>query len=174
MKTRLTIVLMILLFVVAAAHAEQMVVPLYAINAAGTGAQIGTITVTSNAYGTLFTPDLKGLSPGLHGFHVHEKPSCEPAAKEGKMVPGLGAGGHYDPANTGRHEGPYGEGHLGDLPALYVDAAGTATHTLLAPRLKPSDLHGRALMIHAGADNYADQPEKLGGGGPRVACGVVP
>ncbi len=29
-------------------------------------------------------------------------------------------------------------------------------------------------MIHAGGDNYSDTPEKLGGGGARVACGVIP
>ena len=90
------------------------------------------------------------------------------------MVPGLAAGGHYDPAGTGRHEGPYGDGHLGDLPPLYVDGDGRATLPVLAPRLEAGDLKGRSLMIHAGGDNYADHPEKLGGGGARVACGVVP
>lgn len=44
---------------------------------------------------------------------------------------------------------------------------------MLAPRLKLADLQGRAIMIHAGGDNYADEPSKLGGGGSRVACGVV-
>ena len=84
-----------------------------------------------------------------------------------------GAPGHYDPQGTGRHEGPYGKGHLGDLPALYVDQEGRVTVPVLAPRLKVSDVKGHSLMIHGGGDNYSDQPEKLGGGGPRIACGVV-
>jgi len=93
--------------------------------------------------------------------------------KDGKAVPALAAGGHYDPASTGKHEGPYGNGHLGDLPALYVAADGKATLPVLAPRLKVSDIKGRSLMIHAGGDNYSDAPALLGGSGARVACGVV-
>jgi Cu-Zn family superoxide dismutase len=44
----------------------------------------------------------------------------------------------------------------------------------VAPRLKLADLKGRSLMIHSGADNYFDAPEKNGGGGERIACGVMP
>jgi Cu-Zn family superoxide dismutase len=90
------------------------------------------------------------------------------------MVAGLAAGGHFDPSNSGMHQGPYGAGHLGDLPALYVDSLGRAVQPVLAPRVKIDDIRGRALMIHAGGDNYADQPKALGGGGARVACGVIP
>ena len=89
------------------------------------------------------------------------------------MVPALAAGGHYDPADSRRHGPPWGDGHLGDLPALYVDAKGNANQPVLAPRLKMEDLASRSLMVHAGADNYADQPAPLGGGGARVACGVI-
>lgn len=48
-----------------------------------------------------------------------------------------------------------------------------ATQPVLAPRLKLSDLSGRALMIHAGGDNHSDQPAMLGGGGARIICGVI-
>lgn len=155
------------------ASAEEITVPIAAATAEGPGEAMGMITVKDTAYGALFTPRLKGLTPGLHGFHVHEKGECGPGTKDGKTVPGLAAGGHYDPSATGRHEGPYGEGHLGDLPPLVVDADGTSTLPVLAPRLKVADIRGRSLMIHGGADNYSDTPEKLGGGGPRVACGLV-
>jgi len=89
------------------------------------------------------------------------------------MTAGMAAGGHLDPAKTGKHLGPYGDGHLGDLPPLVVDADGTAMLPVLAPRLKVKDLKGRSIMIHAGGDNYSDQPKPLGGGGARVACGVI-
>ncbi len=56
---------------------------------------------------------------------------------------------------------------------LTVDEGGKATAPVVAPRLKLADLTGRALMIHAGGDNYSDQPEKLGGGGARIACGMA-
>ena len=50
---------------------------------------------------------------------------------------------------------------------------GEATTPVLAPRLDMDDLKGRALMVHEGGDNYSDSPQKLGGGGPRAACGVI-
>lgn len=140
----------------------------------GIGEGIGVVTITETEYGLVFTPRLEKLSPGLHGFHVHQNPSCRWAGKDGKTVPGLAAGGHYDPAETGMHDTPFGEGHLGDLPALYVDENGMATSPVLAPRLKKlEDVKGRSLMIHAGGDNYSDMPAKLGGGGARMACGVI-
>jgi len=64
-------------------------------------------------------------------------------------------------------------GHLGDLPALKVAADGTAKVTVVAPRLKLADVQGRAIMVHAGGDNYSDSPKPLGGGGDRIACGVI-
>ena len=139
----------------------------------GAGQAAGQVVVSESAYGLVFTPALSGLPPGLHGFHVHEKANCAPGEKEGKMVPALAAGGHYDPAGTERHGLPWGDGHLGDLPALYVDDAGNASNPVLAPRLKMSDLKGRSLMVHAGGDNHADHPAPLGGGGARIVCGVI-
>ncbi|NIQ39642.1 MAG: superoxide dismutase [Cu-Zn] SodC2 [Proteobacteria bacterium] len=155
------------------AYAEEIVVQMNLIHTTGVGRSIGTVKVSSSPYGIVLTPSLSDLAHGLHGFHVHENAACGPGEKGGKKTAGLAAGGHYDPAGTGSHKGPYESGHLGDLPALYVDEHGKATHPVLAPRLRVSDLKGRSLMIHAGGDNYSDHPEKLGGGGPRVACGVV-
>ena len=155
------------------ALAESMTVEMFLVDDGGAGKSIGSVTASSSPYGTIFTPALSDLTPGLHGFHVHQNPSCGPQEKDGKMVPGLAAGGHYDPAGTGAHKGPYADGHLGDLPALYVDEDGKATLPVLAPRVKVSDLTGRSLMIHANGDNYSDEPKPLGGGGPRMACGVV-
>ena len=86
----------------------------------------------------------------------------------------MAAGGHLDPAKTDEHDGPYNhKGHLGDMPVLIVNADGRATLPTLAPRFKLTDLEHHAIMIHAGGDNYSDHPEKLGGGGERIACGVI-
>lgn len=153
--------------------AADVVVTMNLVNEQGVGQSVGTITVSEGPTGLVFTPKLTGLTPGPHGFHVHEKPDCGPAMKDGKQVAGLAAGGHYDPAGTGKHEGHEGKGHLGDLPALSVGADGTAITAVTAPRLTMSDVKGRSLMIHAGGDNYSDQPAPLGGGGARVACGVI-
>jgi len=96
------------------------------------------------------------------------------ATANGNTVPAGAAGGHFDPQHTGAHAGPQGSGHLGDLPVLQVAANGTATETLTAPRIiDVAALRGKALMIHVGGDNYSDQPAPLGGGGARIACGVL-
>lgn len=140
----------------------------------GIGQDIGKITISETPYGLLFTPQLNALPGGVHGFHVHEKGSCEPAMKDGKAVAALAAGGHFDPQKTGTHLGPYADGHLGDLPAIYVMDDGMASYPVLAPRLKKiSEIEGKALMVHAGGDNHSDQPKALGGGGERFACGVI-
>jgi Cu-Zn family superoxide dismutase len=141
---------------------------------AGPGASVGQITMTQTPSGVMFALDLHGLTPGQHGFHIHVNPSCTPTMTPEKTTPAGGAGGHLDPAKTGMHMGPMGEGHLGDLPVVQVDAGGDAHLIVTAPRITTLDqLRGHSLMIHAGGDNYADQPAPLGGGGARVACGVI-
>jgi len=166
-------VMVFVLFLSGVAFAGDVVIKVQLVNEQGVGKEIGTISASDSKYGLMLTPQLSELAPGLHGFHIHDKPDCSHIMKEGKAVPALAAGGHYDPAATGKHEGPYGNGHLGDLPPLYVSADGKATLPVLAPRLKVADINGRSLMIHAGGDNYSDTPAPLGGGGARVACGVV-
>jgi Cu-Zn family superoxide dismutase len=139
----------------------------------GVGQVVGSVDISESPYGVVFSPALTGMPQGVHGFHVHENASCAPKEKDGKMVPALAAGGHYDPAGSKRHGPPWGDGHLGDLPALVVDAGGNASNPVLAPRLKMADLKGRSLMVHVGGDNHADHPAPLGGGGARMACGVI-
>jgi len=155
-----------------AAYAAQTI-DMHLIDASGIGKSVGKIRAEDSPKGLVLVTDLKGLPPGAHGFHVHENPDCAAKEKDGKMTAGLAAGGHYDPDKSGKHEGPTGHGHMGDLPALTVGADGNAKLPLVAPRLKLADLKGRSLMIHAGGDNYSDQPQPLGGGGARIACGVV-
>lgn len=165
-----------LLFCIAAAFPllamADVTITMNQVSEAGVGAKLGQVVVSESKYGLVFTPALSGLTPGLHGFHVHQNADCSTKEKDGKMVPAIAAGGHYDPENSNHHGTPWGDGHLGDLPPLYVDASGNASQPVLAPRLKMSDLKGRSLMIHIGGDNHSDHPAVLGGGGARVVCGV--
>lgn len=154
------------------ASAAEVTIPMKMLGGGG-GAVSGAVVVSETQYGLVFTPNLAGLPPGLHGFHVHENGSCADGEKDGKVVVGQAAGGHYDPRGSKQHGLPWGNGHLGDLPVLAVDAAGKATNPVLAPRLKLADIKGRALMIHVGGDNHADHPEMLGGGGARLVCGPI-
>ncbi|BFM22399.1 superoxide dismutase [Cu-Zn] SodC [Gilvimarinus japonicus] len=152
------------------ASADTAAITMYSVDASGTSQALGEIHLEQNQYGIVFKPDLAGLTPGVHGFHLHANGSCD-AGEDG--TPAGAAGGHYDPRAMDKHEGPWGDGHLGDLPALYVSASGEVHSPVLAPRLELNDLDEKALMIHSGGDNYSDTPEKLGGGGKRVACGVI-
>lgn len=154
--------------------AASLTMDVYAANDQGRGNLLGQVTVEDSHFGgVLITPALTGLTPGAHGFHLHAMPSCDPSKKEGHIMTAGAAGGHFDPEHTNRHEGPYGAGHLGDLPVLIVQKNGNANTPILAPRLKTSHFQHHALMIHAGGDNYSDTPEPLGGGGARVACAVA-
>ncbi|NBA94925.1 superoxide dismutase family protein [Pseudomonas sp. R5(2019)] len=162
------------LFCAAGAQAASKDVAIHLVSADGPPQPIGKVTVTETEHGLLFAPQLTSLGAGIHGFHVHQNGSCDAAVVDGKKVAAAAAGGHFDPAKTGKHLGPYASGHLGDLSALYVNADGSADNPVLAPRLKKlTEVEGRALMIHAGGDNHSDMPQPLGGGGARMACGVI-
>lgn len=140
---------------------------------------LGTITVRQLVRGLLIEPAINGLKTGLHGFHLHENESCGSTAQQqengvlSNTRPAGEAGGHWDPGIKGSHGGPWGRGHRGDLPNLYVDPDGVASLPVYAPRLTLRDLQGRALVIHQTADNYTDEPDDKGGSGQAVACGVL-
>lgn len=128
------------------------------------GSTLGTVTFEDHPYGLLIKPKLSGLAAGQHGFHIHQHPDCGDH--------GMNAGSHFDPGSTNSHQGPYGEGHLGDLPVLIVSDKGEVNTPMLAPRLSTQQIKGHAVMIHAGGDNYTDTPP-LGGGGARIGCGTI-
>lgn len=153
--------------------ADTAKAPVTLINDNGTGQEIGFITFSDGPDALEIAVDLTGLPAGEHGLHIHEKGDCGPAQQDGKMTAGMAAGGHYDPANTGTHQGPDSDkGHKGDLPKITANADGTVKMNLRAPHLKVADIKGRSVMVHAGGDNYSDQPP-MGGGGARIACGVI-
>ncbi|MCF6767561.1 superoxide dismutase family protein [Thiotrichales bacterium 19S11-10] len=174
MFKRILLIVSIYFSILTSVYAQTETVKLYQVTTKGLGPSIGTVILEDTQFGLLITPSLKGLTPGTHGFHIHQNPSCMPGEKDGKIIPALKAGGHFDPEKTNQHLGPYNpNGHLGDLPVLVVNENATATLPVLAPRLTLSEIHNRALMIHQDGDNYSDYPKALGGGGARVACGVI-
>jgi Cu-Zn family superoxide dismutase len=143
------------------------------IDAKGVGKLIGTIRAEDSKKGLVLKIDLKDLPPGDHGFHVHEHGKCDPQEKEAPWQPG------WRPAVTTIRTRPvgtrvrWGRGTWATCRLFKVDASGKVKSKVTAPRLKVADLKGRALMIHEGGDNYSDNPKPLGGGGARIACGVV-
>jgi len=116
----------------------------------------------------LVTVDAQGLPPGQHGFHIHEKGDCS-------APDGTSAGGHFNPTGQPHGDPGKGEHHAGDIPMLEADANGNAH---LETRLEgltigsgPTDIVGRAVIIHVAPDDYHTQP--TGNSGARVACGVI-
>jgi Cu-Zn family superoxide dismutase len=111
--------------------------------------------------------EVHGLTPGAHGFHIHEFGDCtSPDASS--------AGGHFNPGHK-MHGGPHAaDRHEGDLGNIKADASGTAkihfSDKMLHLSGKDSIL-GRSVIVHADPDDLKSQPS--GNAGARVACGVV-
>lgn len=138
---------------------------------AADGAERGTAQVMDMAGGLHVRVSAKGLPPGAHAVHVHMTGTC--------TAPDFAsAGGHWNP--TGKQHGadnPQGK-HMGDMPNMTVDAAGTGTLDYMiaggnvtggsAPLL---DADGAAIVIHAAADDMVSDP--AGNAGGRIACGVI-
>ena len=164
----------------------RLVVPIYELRPSkqALGPQVGVVEICTyrafgaprNTPGLVFIVFIQGapLEEGQHGFHIHERPDLGPTVEKGKLMIGGAAGPHYDPGKTGMHLGPYAEGHLGDLPALTFPRRGECVQTVYAPRIRLSDVHDRALIIHHGPDNYSDHPAANGGGCDRRLGGVIP
>lgn len=129
----------------------------------------GTIWFTKVERGIKVIADVKGLTPGKHGFHIHEYGDCS--------APDAGsAGGHFAPECNphGAPSDPRNERHVGDLGNLKADKDGFAHLEWTDPLISFSGDHniiGRAVIIHAGEDDFKTQP--TGNAGARVACGVI-
>lgn len=136
------------------------------------GINIGTATLKEETDGVHILVEAHHLPEGLHGFHIHEKGSCEtPDFKS--------AGGHFNP--DGKNHGfddPEGA-HAGDMVNLEVHADGTVEHTVINDEVTlkkgvPNSLfseEGTTLMIHSDLDDYVSQP--AGDAGERIVCGVI-
>lgn len=127
----------------------------------------GTVTLVRTEGGVTVTADLRGLSAGAHGLHVHEFGDCSaPDASS--------AGAHFNPSN-GPHGGPSDEQrHAGDLGNIVADKNGNARLESIDAALMlegPNSVLGRSIVVHANPDDFRTQP--TGNTGARFACGVV-
>lgn len=154
--------------VAASGKKNKMKEPIYALTEKGRGEQVGYIEVKKKRNGISIHVVASGLVPGSYGFHMHEKNSMTNTTDEdGKVVVGGGLGGHWDPDHTGRHAGPHGEGHRGDLEMLTIGEDGRINRTIHTTRIPFEAVKGKAFVIHAMPDNYTDVPAN-GGSGARA------
>ena len=128
----------------------------------------GTVTFTEVEDGVRVDAQIHGLTPGKHGFHVHEFGDCSaPDASS--------AGAHFNPTNKQHGGADALERHVGDMGNITADAAGEAKLNYLDHKMSLADdersIIGRTVIVHAKPDDLKSQPS--GDSGDRVACGVV-
>ena len=160
----------------AAEPLPSLQIPVYEVTANGTGVRLGSLRFSQTNRGLVVQADVRGLLPGRNSMHIHQFRSCDPAVEKGRLVPGAGAGPHWDPTGVMGHGG-HGHGHgshgshgnnakdlpLGDLPELIANADGITTSVVAATRLSSlSQILGRSVIVHRGVD------------GPKFACGLLP
>ena len=129
----------------------------------------GTLTLSTMGDGVHVGGEIGGLSPGAHGFHVHEHGDCSAADA-------TSAGGHFNPTNQAHGRAGTVPHHLGDSDNIQANADGVAVidvhlHDVSLGSGLANDIAGRAVIVHAGPVDYTGQPS--GNAGARVACGAV-
>lgn len=129
---------------------------------------VGEVTFEQVGGKVRVTAQVIGLKAGQeHGFHIHEVGDCSSGD-------GMSAKGHFNP--YGKPHGPQAsEHHAGDMPNLKADDKGrvrmTAELDVVTVTAGPASIIGRAVIVHADADDYKTQP--TGNAGARLACGVI-
>jgi len=128
----------------------------------------GTVSFTQKGDKVRVEARVAGLTPGAHGFHIHEKGDCSSGD-------GMSAGGHFNPLTKPHASTVTPERHAGDLPPLEADASGNASLATDLDVIKvgsgETDVIGRAVIVHVAPDDFKTQP--TGNSGARVACGII-
>ena len=133
------------------------------------GEAMGSVTLTQGMGGVLVSADLAGLTPGPHGFHIHETGKCAPDFSA--------AGDHFAPEGLAHGYMNTEGSHAGDLPNIYANADGSARADFFNVAITIQtgetnsvlDADGSAIIVHEKADTYGADA----GAGGRVACGVI-
>ena len=127
----------------------------------------GIVTFDEHNDGLHISAKLTGLTPGKHGFHLHEFGDCG-------CPDAVCAGSHFNPTNK-PHGGPDNpERHAGDFGNITADDQGHAHYELVdshATLNGPYSIIGRTVIVHADPDDLTTQP--TGNAGARIGCGVI-
>jgi superoxide dismutase, Cu-Zn family len=144
----------------------------------------GTVEFTEVTGGILINVNLKGLSPGKHGFHIHEAGDLTDECQS--------ACAHFNPFHK-THGGPRDKiRHVGDLGNLVANKQGVVKKKLTDKVISlkgKTNIVGRCVVIHADPDDLGkgglnkervvvdeevhEESLKTGNAGKRVACGVI-
>lgn len=129
----------------------------------------GTVDFYETPKGVRVVAKVTGLTPGKHGFHIHDKGDCSaPDASS--------AGSHFNPTGA-KHGGPTDAvRHAGDFGNITADASGNGTYEAVDKHISfdgPNSIIGRGVIVHANPDDLVSQTPTPGNAGPRVACGAI-
>jgi Cu-Zn family superoxide dismutase len=131
----------------------------------------GVVTFEQTANGVHVKAKVAGLTPGQHGFHIHEKGDC--SAPDGSS-----AGGHFNPTSAPHGDPSHASKHSGDFGNITADAQGVATLDVTVPLAQltltegsPVNALNRGVIVHTAPDDLKTQP--TGNAGGRLACGVI-
>lgn len=155
-----------LIFTLRSASAQETTKAIAVLHSASGSKVVGTITFTKVGDKVQVVADITGLTPGKHGFHIHEFGDCSAADASS-------AGSHFNPMKKPHGAPDAAERHAGDLGNLEADSTGKAHLELKDSMLKLSgedSILGRGVIVHEKADDWS-QP--TGNAGGRLACGVV-
>lgn len=149
------------------AHARQAVAP---IEPTAAGSQVaGEAVFTEEPDGVRVAVTVVNVTPGKHGFHIHENGSCDDAGKA--------AGGHFNPEGSAHGflpEHGHGKAHPGDMGNIDVGPDGSGTLDLFLPKLNfdkpPYAILGLSVILHEKEDDFS-QP--TGNAGGRIGCGII-
>lgn len=127
----------------------------------------GVVYFEQKSDGLHITADIEGLTPGLHGIHIHEYGDCA-------CDDAICTGEHFNPTNQPHGGLSSAQRHVGDFGNLEANSQGIA-HLAIVDKLTtlngPHSILGRALIVHAQPDDLVSQPS--GNSGARIGCGVV-
>ena len=136
---------------------------------AGVSSVTGQAVFMQDGEDIMLTIDIQDASPGLHAVHIHATGDCS-------APDGTSAGGHWNP--TSEDHGRWGGDsfHLGDIGNIPVGSGGTGyiertTDLWDLDNGSDLDIVGKAIIVHAGEDDFTSQPSGAAGG--RIGCGVI-
>lgn len=149
------------------AHAQEPQKAIAVLSSASGSKVTGSVTFTKAGDDLKVVADVTGLTPGKHGFHVHEFGDCS-------APDAASAGSHFNPAKHQHGDRAVTDRHIGDLGNLEADASGKAHLEWMDKMMKlggADSILGLAVIVHEKEDDLKSQP--VGNAGGRLACGVI-
>ena len=167
MKTNFFVVALTLFFGISMANAQEPTKAIAVLHSTAGSSVAGSVTFTKSGDEIKVVADITGLTPGKHGFHIHEFGDCSSSD-------GSSAGGHFNPMHKAHGAPDAADRHAGDLGNIEADASGKAHLEWSDKVMKLSgadSIIGHAVIVHEKADDLKTQP--TGNAGGRLACGVI-